>query len=664
MIIYAKSGTTIHIGRVGENLATTVVFDISNWKKEFQNGTAQLIINKDGENYYQIVSQKVANEKTEIHWVVTNSNTQHAGMGKCELIYTSNDVVVKSAIYDFIVTNALASEEGAEPPDAFKSWFEDIGTKANEATTSALEAEGWARGKQNGVDVTSESKYYLKNAEHYKNRAKQWAIGEYVDTDKTPNKTRNSLYFAEQSEKWATGQLDKEDVGSTEEQYENNAKYYANKAGKSAETAAGSVTSASGSAEAAAKSAKAAKDSADAAENSASAAAGSASSASGSAEAAGNSASAASQSESNAWTSEQAAAQSAKAAKDSADAAKTAQTAVEEIALYPPRIGLKEEGENPNYWYIWNKENKKYINSGVKALFSIVAVYESEDAMQNSTTHEVGDFVIVSSALDDKVAVLWVYNGTVWTKVTDLTGYEGVGISTIDGPIMISNDGGVDTYTIHLTNGEKYEFKVQSGIDGNSIKEIVPSESNTGESGTKDKYTINFTKTPSVEYTVYNGKDGNSIVKVIPSEDNTGNADTKDKYTIEFTETEPFEFEVYNGKDGNTITSLTRVSGNGAPGTYDTYKIEFSAADPIEYTVYNGIDGISPIINTQATPTGHKVTFVDKDGEKSIELFNGDGAGDMVSNTYDKDGVVAAAGGIDKYATRVTLKTWTIEDIK
>ena len=126
MTIYAKSGVTIHIGRVGEHLATDVIFDISNWVEEYGEGTAELVVNQNGESYPQFTTR----EDNHIIWTVTNSNTADAGMGKCELFYLANRngerSIVKSAIYDIIVTNSLDYEEGTEPPPGFESWIEDL----------------------------------------------------------------------------------------------------------------------------------------------------------------------------------------------------------------------------------------------------------------------------------------------------------------------------------------------------------------------------------------------------------------------------------------------------------------------------------------------------------------------------------------------------------
>jgi hypothetical protein len=43
--VYARSGSLLHLGKVGENGATTVIFDVADWLEEFGgNGTFTLLV--------------------------------------------------------------------------------------------------------------------------------------------------------------------------------------------------------------------------------------------------------------------------------------------------------------------------------------------------------------------------------------------------------------------------------------------------------------------------------------------------------------------------------------------------------------------------------------------------------------------------------------------
>jgi hypothetical protein len=81
------------------------------------------------------------------------------------------------------------------------------------------------------------------------------------------------------------------------------------------------------------------------------------------------------------------------------------------------------------------------------------------------------------------------------------------------------------------------------------------------------------------------------------------------------------------GATGNGIASITRTSGNGAPGTTDTYTITFTDATTATFTVYNGADG--------------------------------EGSGDMLKATYDPTNINASAFNVDNHVSGTTNKVYT-----
>ncbi len=157
MRLYAKSGVTIHIGRAGENFATEVYFDITSWVNEFPGGSPTLVVQQNGATYMQTSTveygAKTANgaySYVYVVWDTTKSNNATAGMGKCQLFYAQKDEnvmdgerIVKSAIYDIIVTNSLGDGED-EPPAAYKSWVDDISQKADAILSNIENTERYA----------------------------------------------------------------------------------------------------------------------------------------------------------------------------------------------------------------------------------------------------------------------------------------------------------------------------------------------------------------------------------------------------------------------------------------------------------------------------------------------------------------------------------------
>ena len=50
IVVKADHLSSLTLGRQGENLARKVVFDLSDWSAEYGAGTAELIVQRPGEN--------------------------------------------------------------------------------------------------------------------------------------------------------------------------------------------------------------------------------------------------------------------------------------------------------------------------------------------------------------------------------------------------------------------------------------------------------------------------------------------------------------------------------------------------------------------------------------------------------------------------------------
>lgn len=96
---------------------------------------------------------------------------------------------------------------------------------ANQANQYGLKAEGYAVGKQNGADVDSDSEYYQNNAKYYKEEAEDSA--DAADDFKDEANTASL-----KAEGMAVGKQNGVDVDSDSPYYHNNAKYYAEQAGQ------------------------------------------------------------------------------------------------------------------------------------------------------------------------------------------------------------------------------------------------------------------------------------------------------------------------------------------------------------------------------------------------------------------------------------------------
>lgn len=114
--IQAESGKLIHLGRIGENKAVTIVFNVNDLITNFgTGGQFTLLIFQNGELYTEEQSGDISYNSTNktVEWNVTDTYTTEANQGRCQLVYRKNDIVAKTEIYSIIVTEAF-EEEGDE----------------------------------------------------------------------------------------------------------------------------------------------------------------------------------------------------------------------------------------------------------------------------------------------------------------------------------------------------------------------------------------------------------------------------------------------------------------------------------------------------------------------------------------------------------------------
>lgn len=131
--IHAISGRTITLGREGENLARQVVFDVSEWRSSYGDGTVSLIAqrHRDTEPY----PCNITVDGDTITWPITAADTAHPDYGRCELRYTVGDVLVKSETWRTYTADSLGTPL-PEPPEPQKAWVDKV-LKAGQAAVDA-----------------------------------------------------------------------------------------------------------------------------------------------------------------------------------------------------------------------------------------------------------------------------------------------------------------------------------------------------------------------------------------------------------------------------------------------------------------------------------------------------------------------------------------------
>lgn len=169
--------------------------------------------------------------------VVTEQMTAYAGIVPCELIIYVGDERKGTANFQLAVEPAALSDDTvisetdipiiqqlptilADVTEAGETAVNNINTAKTEALDEMEDlkedAEAWAVGTRGGEDVPTTDETYQNNAKYYAEQAGQ-----------TATETED---LKEDAEAWAVGQRNGVDVDSTDETYQNNAKYYAGQA--------------------------------------------------------------------------------------------------------------------------------------------------------------------------------------------------------------------------------------------------------------------------------------------------------------------------------------------------------------------------------------------------------------------------------------------------
>lgn len=92
------------LGRMGENKATEIVFNISEWRAAYGDGTV-VLLHKRHKDIAPYPATTTVDGDT-VTWLVTNVDTAQMGCGSAEMQYVIGDIVVKSVVW---ITSVLPS---------------------------------------------------------------------------------------------------------------------------------------------------------------------------------------------------------------------------------------------------------------------------------------------------------------------------------------------------------------------------------------------------------------------------------------------------------------------------------------------------------------------------------------------------------------------------
>jgi hypothetical protein len=180
-----------------------------------------------------------------------------------------------------------------------------------------------------------------------------------------------------------------------------------------------------------------------------------------------------------------------------------------------------------------------------------------------------------------------------------------------------------------------------TGADGRGIVSIIRTDGD-GSAGTTDTYTITYTDLTTSTFTVYNGKDGapgNGIAFIEYEITTTPGDPVPIRFVLDNGDT--YDVTIPGGSPGRGIKSISRSSGNGAPGTRDTYTIYYTDNTTSTFDVINGHAG-------PMGPAGRGISFISLVGSSGSSSTTGvvdtykiqytDGTSDSFTVRNGKDG--------------------------
>lgn len=206
--ICAKKDSDIPLGRTGENDVEGVRFDVKEWPDLYGEGGSFVLVHKRPGDTQPYVCATAVGSSGCLVWVIQDVDVQYTGRGEAQLTYVVDSKVAKSVIYTTRISRSL--EQEGELPEPYETMIEELIEAAANITTDAeraetardaaeasegnakdsedaakrsedseavheKNAEAWAVGQRNGVDVPQDDVTYNNSAKHYAELASQGA---------------------------------------------------------------------------------------------------------------------------------------------------------------------------------------------------------------------------------------------------------------------------------------------------------------------------------------------------------------------------------------------------------------------------------------------------------------------------------------------------------
>lgn len=162
-----KPNSTVCLGRQGENRARRMVWPniVAEYAGFYGDGTFTLAAQRKGDAAPYPVAITV--EDGSVVWVVSDSDTAIPGCGKCELTYFVGGTVAKSQTWTTLTLSSITAQELSDPPEAQKSWVDQVLQAGALAIADATSAQADAQSASESATAAAASAKSAEEAAEY-----------------------------------------------------------------------------------------------------------------------------------------------------------------------------------------------------------------------------------------------------------------------------------------------------------------------------------------------------------------------------------------------------------------------------------------------------------------------------------------------------------------
>lgn len=118
----------VWLGREGENEFRTIEVEVSEWLREYPNGTISVVYHRPDDSIYM---PQVTTSGNITRWLITSTDTSFTGRGEAEFRIIDGDVVGKSVKMPTMVSDGINATTD-DPDSAPADWTVEAGRLQNE----------------------------------------------------------------------------------------------------------------------------------------------------------------------------------------------------------------------------------------------------------------------------------------------------------------------------------------------------------------------------------------------------------------------------------------------------------------------------------------------------------------------------------------------------